>query len=77
MIVRPENIKVGKSFRARHGFKVCKGARYLGGYIGDNESKHDCLRERTLTWDKNIRMIRKTAENYPLESYSTVVRAIQ
>ena len=41
LIVRPENLKAGKVFRGRHGFKVCTGARCLGGYIGDDESKHD------------------------------------
>ena len=38
LIVRPENLEAGKVFRARHGFRVCTGARYLGGYIGDKES---------------------------------------
>ena len=48
MIVRPENLEAGKLFGAHHGFRVCTGARYLGGYIGGNESKHDWSRERTL-----------------------------
>ena len=60
-----------------HGFRVCTGARYFGGYIGDNNSKHDWLRERTLTWEKNINTISKTAGKYPLESYAAVVRVIQ
>ena len=37
LIVRPDNIEAGKVFRARRGFRVCTGARYLGGYIGDDE----------------------------------------
>ena len=77
LIVSPENLEAGKVFRARHGFKVCTGARYLGGYIRDNNSKHDCLRESTLTWENNINTIRKTAGKYPLEGYATVVREIQ
>ena len=40
LIVRLENLDVGKVFGTRHVFKVCTGARYLGGYIGDDESKH-------------------------------------
>ena len=44
LILRPENLKAGKVFRARHGFKVCIGAIYLGGYIGGDESKRDWLR---------------------------------
>ena len=72
-----ENIEAGKMFDARHGFKVCTGARYLRGYIRDNDSKRDWLRERTLKWDKNIGTIRKTAGKYPHECYTVVVQAIQ
>ena len=50
LIVRLENTKAEKVFGARHGFRVSTGARYLGGYIRDNNSKRDFLRERTLTW---------------------------
>ena len=64
-------------FRVRHGFKVCMGARYLRGYIGDNESKRNWLKERMLTWEKNIRTLSKTVGKYPHESYTTVVSAIQ
>ena len=64
-------------FVARHGFRVCTSARYLGGYIGDDESKHGWLRERTLTRDKNTNRISKTAGKYHQESYAALVRMIQ
>ena len=57
-IVRLENIEAGKYFEASHTFKACTGARYLGSYTGDNESKNDWLRERKLAWEKNINTIR-------------------
>ena len=41
MIVHPNNIEDGKMFDLRHGFKVFMGSRYLGGYIGDDEFKHE------------------------------------
>ena len=77
LIVRPENPEAGKVFRARHGYRVCTGTRYLGGYIGEDESKLDWLRERTLTWEKNINMISKNAGKYSQDSYTTVVRLTQ
>ena len=77
LIVHPNHPEAGKWFGARHGFKVCTGARYLRGYIRDNDSKRDWLRERTLKWDKNIGTIRKTAGKYPHECYTVVVQAIQ
>ena len=38
LIVQPENFESGKVFGARHGFKVCTGTNYIGGYIGDDNS---------------------------------------
>ena len=76
LIVRLENLEAGKVFGARYRFKVCTGACYLGGYIRDDESKHDWPRERTLTWEKNISTISETVGKYPQESYTAVVRAI-
>ena len=64
-------------FSARHRFRVCTGAHYLRGYIDDDDSKHDWLRDRTLTWEKNINTVRENAGKYPQESYAAVVRAIQ
>ena len=61
----------------RHGFKVCTGACYLGGYIEDSKSKRNWLRECMLTWENNISTIIKTAGQYPQESYAAVVHAIQ
>ena len=77
LIVRPENLEAVKVFGACHGFRVFTGAHYLGGYIGDNKSKHDWLRESTLTWEKNINTISKTVGKYPQDSSATVVRDIQ
>ena len=77
LIVHLENLEAGKKFSTRHGFKVCTGARYLGGYIGDNNFKSDWMRERTQTREKNIVTIRKTTGKYPQDIYSAAAHAIQ
>ena len=61
LIVRPDNLEAGKVFRKCRVFRVCTGARYLGGYIGDDKPKRGWLRDRTLTWERNINTISKTA----------------
>ena len=43
LIIHPENIKARFFFGRRPGLKMCTGAHYLGGYIGDAESKRDWL----------------------------------
>ena len=45
MIVHPDNPEARKMFGASHGFKVCTGAHYLGGYIGDDNSKRKWLKD--------------------------------
>ena len=77
LIVHPENLKASRVFGERNGFKVCTVVHYLRGYIGDEKYNINCLRERTLTWEKKIGKIRKTAGKYPQESYAAVARAIQ
>ena len=77
LIVRPYNLEAGRAFGARHGFRVYTGARYLGDSISNDDSKRDWLRERTLTWEKNINTISETVGKYPQESYAAVVHAIQ
>ena len=66
-----------KRFGLGHRFKVCTVARYIGGFIADDKSKRDCLKEPTETWEWNIHMISKTVVKYLQEIYSAVVYAIQ
>ena len=77
LIVHSENIDARKEFGARHEFKVCTGARYIGGYIGDGDSKRNWLRERTLMREKKIITISKTVGKYPQGSYAAGVCEIQ
>ena len=63
-------------FGACHGINMCTGAYYMGVYIRDDKSKHNWLRERTMTRDKKINTISKTAGKYPQKSYSALVREI-
>ena len=72
LIVHPENPEYRKSFGFPRGFKVCMGARYLGSFIGDDESKRDCLKNRIKTWDQNIHTICKNLGKYTQGSSATV-----
>ena len=55
----PETIRL---FGLRHGFKVCTAARYLDGFIGDDESACYWLQDHTFKWEKEIRSIREIVD---------------
>ena len=76
LIMHMDNFEAGKVFSERHGLIMCTGAHYIRGSIGDDESRNCWLRERMLTWLKNIGTISKTAGKYPQEIYAGVSRAI-
>ena len=50
LIVHLNNPEAAKLFFLWHGFKLCMGAHYLGGYIKDEKSKREWLKKRTDTW---------------------------
>ena len=77
MIVHPNNLEAGELFGVHRGFKVCTGARYLGGYIRDNESKFHWIQNWAEKRERSISVITKTAGKYPQESYAAVARVIQ
>ena len=75
--MHPENLEAGTLFGMCHGFKVCTGACYLGGYIRDYKSKHNSLKECRAMWDTNVITVSETTEKFTQESYAAVVCAIQ
>ena len=56
----------------QHGFKVFIGVRYLGGLIGDNESKQDFTEGLHGDVGKKIHTISKTSVRHLQEIYFVV-----
>ena len=72
-----ENPESGINFGSSHGFKVCTGAHYIGGYIRDDKSKREWLKDWTEKCWRNIHAFTKISGKYPQESYAAVVCSIQ
>ena len=77
LIVHPDNLEYIKRSVLSHDFKVCTGARYLGVFIRDDDSKCDWIKVRMQLWEHKILKISKTAGKYPQESYAVVLCVIQ
>ena len=75
--MHPNNHKAEELLGQCHGFKVCMGAPFLGGYIEYEKSKDNWLKKKTEKWERDICEITKTAEKYPQERYALEVRVIQ
>ena len=75
LIVHSYNLTAREDFGLLHGFKVFTGARYLGGFIGDDESKRDCLEDQTSKWEKKLYDHQSSGE-LSQDSYAVVVFVI-
>ena len=75
--MHPQNLELGEEFRQSHGFRVCRGARYIGGYIGDDKTKGDRLKEHKEKWERYICALRKISNKCPQESYAAVAHVVQ
>ena len=75
--MHPNNIKAGELSGQCHGSKLCTGALYIDGYIGDGKPKGDWLKKRTEKWESDVHALRKTSDKYPQKSYSTAAREVQ
>ena len=56
---------------------MCTCTRYIVGFIGDDESKRDWIKNHTLILEQNIHMIIKMVGKYPQEIHAAAVRAIE
>ena len=56
---------------------MCKGARYLGGYIGYKASKHNFLKSVRRCGSRIFEQPAKPWENIPVKVISMVVLAIK
>ena len=77
MIVHPDNLTARNYFGLHQGCTVFAGARYLGGFIGDDKSKRYWLKYLMLKWERKMCMNTEMVGKYPKESYAAVVCEIQ
>ena len=77
LIMHPNKFIARELFGWFHGFKVCTGAQYLSGYIGDDGYKGGWIQKRTEKWEREICVLRKTVEKYIQDGCAVEERAIQ
>ena len=75
--VHLKNLEAEELFVRHHGFKVCTYASYLGGYIGDDVSKVNCIKNWMDKWERDICALRKMADKYPQESHAMATCTVQ
>ena len=59
------------------GFEVTTGARYLGGYVGNNTSKNRYIEDKVNDWCESIKIFASMAPSIPQLVYAAVSKSLQ
>ncbi|KAL3795565.1 hypothetical protein ACHAWO_009861 [Cyclotella atomus] len=64
---------------AVHGLDVqfTRGHRYLGGFLGSADGKHEWLEEKVKVWAEGVKTLARIALRYPQTAYAGLVLCLQ
>ncbi|KAL7532718.1 hypothetical protein ACHAXR_004802, partial [Thalassiosira sp. AJA248-18] len=55
----------------------CRGARYLGGYIGGKEGKEEWVKAKAVEWATSVKILGRIARNFPQSAYAGFTFCLQ
>jgi hypothetical protein len=77
LIVREHNLAAAKIEFKDLGFEVVSGARYLGGFLGEDSEQKLWIEEKTSNWTDAVRELAKVAVRYPQTAYAGLTKSLQ
>ena len=58
-------------------FKVKTGDRYLGGFVGEDFTREEWLKDKISNWEYGIDQLAMVAANYPQSAYAGLQKSLQ
>ena len=77
IICPPADMAAAKAVLSRFDFRYQEGARYVGGFIGTEDSKEAWLAPQIATWVEGIHALAQIAKNYPQTAYAGLTKSLQ
>jgi hypothetical protein len=77
LVVRERNFEAAKIAFSDLGFKVTKGSRYLGGFIGEESALQEWILEKTKLWEDAVVDLASAAASHPQAAYSGLQKSLQ
>ena len=77
LIVKPQSVEAAKAKFQHLGFQVVTGARYLGGFIGTEESKMEWVRGKVEKWAEHVRSLSVVARSSPHCAFVGLQKSLQ
>jgi hypothetical protein len=77
LVCRPEHQGAARMQLADFEFKYLDGHRYVGGFIGTEESRHQWLEPMIADWVYGIEQLAKVSQRFPQAAYAGLTKSLQ
>ena len=75
--MHPSQVESAKLKFQTLGLKVKTGYRYLGGFVGDQETEANHIASKVRDWAEAVESLSAVANDYPQAAYSAMQRSLQ
>lgn len=77
LVVSEKNVDPATTFFSDLGFQVVTGARFLGGYIGNESGEATYISDKVNHWSRMVTTLSEICSQYPQEAYTALIRSVQ
>jgi hypothetical protein len=77
LVVKDHNNERAKAYFEDLGFKVVRGSRYLGGFLGEASTQQTWVVKQTAKWADPVGELSMVAKRYPQAAYAGPTRSLQ
>ena len=70
LVVSEKNVPRAKEYFCGMGVQVVIGSRYLGGFIGEQETEEQWIKAKVEGWAESVRTLAGVARKHPQSTYA-------
>ena len=76
-MVSEQNVPRAKEYFHGMGVQVVTGSRYLGGFIGEQETEEQWIKAKVEGWAESVKTLAGVARKHPQSAYAGLQKSLQ
>ena len=77
LICKPADRPRAAALLSKFNFKFMDGSRYIGSFIGTEESLHEWLAPKIKAWTNHVKLLSRVAKRYPQTAFAALTKSLQ
>ena len=77
LVVAEQNVPRATEYFRGMGIKIVTGSRYLGGFVGEQETENQWVRTKVERWEESVSNLAGVARKHPQSAYAGLQKSLQ